>query len=103
MGVAVQGTWAAILARISFQAFDLSLYREFPIPIHEGIRLRFQADMFTVLNTPQFSPESAFRPQSSLFGFPAQMATMAWEQESPAQASPDLQSGGPRQFPIGDK
>ena len=37
------------------QELDFSLHRDFPI--HESVRLRFQADMFNVFNHPSFGPE----------------------------------------------
>lgn len=46
-----------VLRAFSLQEFDLSLQRDFPL--HENLRLRFQADIFNVFNHPQFGPVTA--------------------------------------------
>ncbi|MHB8526849.1 MAG: TonB-dependent receptor [Candidatus Acidiferrales bacterium] len=45
------------LRAFPLQEFDLSLQRDFPL--HENVRLRFEADVFNVFNHPQFAPLTA--------------------------------------------
>lgn len=39
--------------------FDLSLFREFGIPVREGMRVQFRAEAFNALNSPRFAAPSS--------------------------------------------
>jgi hypothetical protein len=74
-GQAISGN----LRRNTVRAFpltelDFSVHRD--IPIHERLRLRFQADLFNVLNHAQFGPynSSSSSLNNAGFGLTAQMA-----------------------------
>jgi hypothetical protein len=51
--------------------WDFAVHRDFPI--HEGLRLQFRAEMFNILNHPNFAPYDATFGTDPLFGHPTQM------------------------------
>ena len=76
---------------------DFSLHRDFPFT--ESIRLRFQADAFSVFNHPNFGPPVA-NMFSSLFGVATSMANTNLGAAATAGAgfNPLFNTGGPRNF-----
>ena len=85
--------------RISLQELDFSLHRDFPI--HESIRLRFQADMFNVFNHPSFGPEGGTL-NATTFGTTTSMAnsSLGSQCQQWRRLQPDLQYGRSAQLPI---
>ncbi|HVB87022.1 MAG TPA: TonB-dependent receptor [Candidatus Dormibacteraeota bacterium] len=86
-GQPVSGTLGRNALRgFSLQEFDLSLERDFPL--HENLRLRFEADIFNVFNHPQFGPSTAGSSNlnAANFGLVTQMAN--------AYAGAGLSGGG---------
>ena len=76
---------------------DFSLHREFPI--HEAIRLRFQADMFNVFNQPNFGP-LATTVNGPTFGTTTSMANNSLSPgfSNGSGFNPIFNTGGPRNF-----
>jgi len=59
-----------------FSQWDFSVHREFPI--HESMKLQFRAEMFNVLNHPNFGPPLGdISGNSGVFGYPTQTAGQA--------------------------
>jgi hypothetical protein len=79
------------------QEFDLSIHRDFPI--HESIRLQFQADMFNVFNHPNFGSETGTL-NAPAFGTTTAMANSALGANSANGSgfNPIFNTGGPRNF-----
>ncbi|HEV2388260.1 MAG TPA: TonB-dependent receptor [Candidatus Acidoferrales bacterium] len=74
-GQLVSGTLGRnALRSFPLQEFDFSLQRDFIL--HERLRLRFQADVFNVLNHPQFGPVTAGSANlnAANFGLATEMA-----------------------------
>jgi hypothetical protein len=95
---AISGTLGRNVVRgFALQELDFSLHREFVI--HEGIRIRFQADMFNVFNHPSFGPEVAVL-NSATFGTTTSMANSALGANSGTGAgfNPIFNTGGPRNY-----
>lgn len=79
--------------------WDFAVHREFPI--HESLHLQFRAEMFNVLNHPNFAPPiSSFG--SSGFGLSRQMLgrSLASGPGSSGGLSPLFQIGGPRSIQL---
>lgn len=98
------------LRRNTIRAFpltelDFSVHRD--IPIHERLHLRFQADLFNVLNHPQFGPfnNSSSSLNNAAFGFTNVMAnTYAGSGNSNgAGLNPIFATGAPRNAQFGLK
>ncbi len=86
-----------IIRGFPLQEFDLSLHRDFPI--HEKIRLRFQADMFNVFNHPSFGPQNGTL-NNAAFGTTTSMAnsSLGVQSNNGAGFNPIFNTGGPRNF-----
>ena len=101
---AVSGNAGRNIARaFPLQQFDLSLHREFPI--RESVRIRFQADMFNVLNQPNvgspgFAGGSTVPMNNANFGLANSMANSALGANFSTGAgfNPLYNTGGPRNF-----
>jgi hypothetical protein len=87
--------------------WDFAIHREFPI--HESLKLQFRAEMFNVLNHPNFGPPSgnlggpgALNPQ---FGQSTQMLgeSLAGGNLGSGAFDPLYQLGGPRSIQFGLK
>jgi hypothetical protein len=87
--------------------WDFAVHREFPI--HESLKLQFRAEMFNVLNHPNFGPPvgnlgspSAINPQ---FGQSIQMLgrSLAGGNLGSGAFDPLYQLGGPRSIQFGLK
>jgi len=76
---------------------DFSMHRDFPI--HESIRLRFQAEMFNVFNHPNFGAPGG-TVNSPIFGATTQMAnsSLGAGNSGGAGFNPIFNTGGPRNF-----
>jgi hypothetical protein len=67
------------LSRNTLRAFgltqwDFAVHRDFPIPVREGMKLQFRAEMFNVLNHPNFSVyDTNFGVDDAEFGKATQM------------------------------
>jgi hypothetical protein len=89
----------------SLTELDFSIHRD--IPIHDRIHLRFQADLFNVLNHPQFGPYNASSASlnNAGFGFTNVMAnTYAGAGTSGGTGlNPIFASGAPRNAQFGLK
>jgi hypothetical protein len=86
-----------VVRAFPLQELDFSVHRDFPI--REQIRLRFQADMFNVVNHPSFGPEGA-TVNGTTFGATTNMANSALgaNNGSGAGFNPIFNTGGPRNF-----
>jgi hypothetical protein len=97
-GQAISGNLGRNVVRgLSLQELDFSVHRDFPI--HEQIRLRFQADMFNVFNHPSFGPEGGTL-NASTFGAITNMAnsSLGANNGSGSGFNPIFNTGGPRNF-----
>jgi hypothetical protein len=82
--------------------WDLAVHRDFPI--HESLKLQFRAEMFNVLNHPNFGPPSTFFVSPALggpnpgFGVSNQMLaqSLSGSNQGGGALSPLYQIGGPR-------
>jgi hypothetical protein len=88
------------LPRNALRAFgvtqwDFAVHRDFPI--HESVKLQFRAEMFNVLNHPNFGPPVGDLTNSQ-FGLSAQMLgqSLAGGNLGSGAFSPLYQIGGPR-------
>jgi len=78
--------------------WDFSVHRDFPI--RESLSLQFRAEMFNVLNHPNFGPPIADLSQSN-FGLSAQMLGRSLNTNSGGGSlSPLYQIGGPRSIQL---
>jgi len=75
--------------------WDFALHREFPI--HESLKLQFRAEMFNVLNHPNFGPPNGISGQGA-FGVSTMMlgSSLAGGQSGGGAFDPLYQIGGPR-------
>jgi hypothetical protein len=99
-GQAVSGNLGRNVVRgLPLQELDFSVHRDFPI--HEQIRLRFQADMFNVFNHPSFGPEGGTL-NGATFGAITNMAnsSLGANNGSGSGFNPIFNTGGPRNFQI---
>jgi hypothetical protein len=76
--------------------WDFGVHREFPI--HESLRLEFRAEMFNVLNHPNFGPPASDINNSGQFGRSTQMLgkSLNFENLGGGGLSALYQIGGPR-------
>jgi hypothetical protein len=79
--------------------WDFAVHRNFPI--HESLRLEFRAEMFNVLNHPNFGPPDAVFPDPT-FGEATQMLgrSLAGGLAGGGSLSPLYQIGGPRSIQL---
>jgi hypothetical protein len=79
--------------------WDLAINREFPI--RESLKLQFRAEMFNILNHPNFGPPSGGWPFPP-FGVSTQMlgASLAGGQVGSGAFDPLYQLGGPRSIQL---
>lgn len=79
------------------QELDFSIHRDFPI--REQIRIRFQADMFNVVNHPSFGAMGG-TVNATAFGTTTSMANagLGANSSSGAGFNPIFNTGGPRNF-----
>jgi hypothetical protein len=80
--------------------WDFAIHRDFPI--YESITLQFRAEMFNVLNHPNFGPPNGNFPTSS-FGLSSQMLGQSLSGAGSLGAgglSPLYQIGGPRSIQL---
>ena len=97
-GQAISGNLGRNVVRgLPLQELDFSVHRDFPI--HEQIRLRFQADMFNVFNHPSFGPEGGTL-NAATFGAITNMAnsSLGANNGSGSGFNPIFNTGGPRNF-----
>jgi outer membrane receptor protein involved in Fe transport len=93
------------LGRNAFRGFwtwqwDLAVHRDFPI--HEALVLQFRAEMFNVLNHPNFAPPDGFIGDTGFFGKSTQMLGQSLD-GGPGGGSPLIplyQIGGPRSIQL---
>jgi hypothetical protein len=86
------------LRRNTLRAFgatqwDFAVHRDFPI--HESLRLQFRAEMFNILNHPNFGPLSQGIDQGG-FGVATQMLNRSLADIVGSGLAPIYQIGGPR-------
>lgn len=84
--------------------WDFAVHREFPI--HESLKLQFRAELFNVLNHPNFGqPNGDLSGLSSPFGLSTQMLgqSLAGGNLGAGAFSPLYQLGGPRSIQFGLK
>lgn len=76
--------------------WDFALHRDFAL--HESLRLQFRAELFNVLNHPNFGPPVADIANVNQFGQSVQMLGRSLDQQNQAGGSfsPLYQIGGPR-------
>jgi len=76
--------------------WDFAVHREFPI--HEAIKLQFRAEMFNVLNHPNFGPPSGELSFNPMFGLSTQMLGQSLNNGNAGGGAfdPLYQIGGPR-------
>jgi Carboxypeptidase regulatory-like domain/TonB dependent receptor len=93
------------LGRNSLRAFraaqwDLAVHRDFPI--HEALKLQFRAEMFNVLNHPNFGPPVADFSNATQFGQSVQMLGRSLDNSNQGGGSfsPLYQIGGPRSIQL---
>jgi hypothetical protein len=80
--------------------WDLAIHRDFPI--HETVKLQFRAELFNVLNHPNFAPPIADISNQAQFGHSTQMLGqyLAGENVGSGGFSPLYQIGGPRSIQL---
>lgn len=87
--------------------WDFAVHRDFPI--HESLKLQFRAELFNVLNHPNFAPPVSDLSNTTQFGLSTQTlgsfsASGAASSNAGSQAfSPLYQVGGPRSVQFGLK
>jgi hypothetical protein len=85
-----------------FGAFqwDFSIHREFSI--HESVKLQFRAEMFNLLNHPNFGPPVSDLNDTQQFGRATQMLGRSLDSSNQGGGSfsPLYQIGGPRSIPV---
>jgi outer membrane receptor protein involved in Fe transport len=93
------------LSRNSLRGFgavqwDFAVHRDFPI--RESVKLQFRAEMFNVLNHPNFGPPVADISNAMQFGQSVQMLGRSLDQANQAGGSfsPLYQIGGPRSIQL---
>jgi hypothetical protein len=93
------------LGRNALRAFpatqwDLAIHRDFPI--RESLRLQFRAEMFNVLNHPNFGPPVSDLTNTAQFGRSTQMLgqSLAGGAAGIGAFSPLYQIGGPRSIQL---
>jgi hypothetical protein len=76
--------------------WDFAVHRDFPI--HEKLKLQFRAELFNVLNHPNFGPPVADLSNSAQFGRATQMLgqSLAGGNLGSGALDPLYQVGGPR-------
>ena len=76
--------------------WDFAVHRDFPI--HESLKLQFRAEMFNLLNHPNFGQPSGNLTNPSTFGLSAQMLgqSLNYVNQGSGSFSPLYQFGGPR-------
>jgi Carboxypeptidase regulatory-like domain/TonB dependent receptor len=86
-----------VVRAFPLQELDFSVHRDFPI--REQIRLRFQVDMFNVVNHPSFGAQGA-TVNGTTFGATTNMANSALGANTGSGAgfNPIFNTGGPRNF-----
>jgi Carboxypeptidase regulatory-like domain/TonB dependent receptor len=80
--------------------WDFAVHRDFPV--HESVKLQFRAEMFNVLNHPNFaSPLAALNNSPALFGLSTQMLGRSLDQNTGGGGFSALyQIGGPRSIQL---
>jgi hypothetical protein len=81
--------------------WDLAVHRDFPI--HESLLLQFRAEMFNVLNHPNFGAPDGFTGDTGLFGLSTQMLGQSLTGGFAAGGTPFsalYQIGGPRSIQL---
>lgn len=81
--------------------WDLAVHRN--IPLHESLNLEFRAEMFNVLNHPNFGPPISDLSNQSQFGQPVQMlgrSLVGVGASGSGAFSPLYQVGGPRSIQL---
>jgi hypothetical protein len=92
------------LGRDALRAFgaaqwDWALHRDFPI--HESVKLQFRAEMFNLLNHPNFGPPIADLSNKTQFGQSTQMLGRSLDQDTGGGSFSSLyQIGGPRSIQL---
>ena len=87
-----------------FAQWDFAVHRDFPI--HESMKLQFRAEMFNVLNHPNFGPPIAdISGNSGVFGYPVQTAAQALSGQFAGYSTAGglntlYQIGGPRSIQL---
>jgi hypothetical protein len=96
------------LGRNAVRAFgaaqwDFAVHRDFPI--HETLKLQFRAEMFNILNHPNFGPPVADISNTAQFGQSIQMLGRSLDNQNQGggSLSPLYQIGGPRSIQFGLK
>jgi len=76
--------------------WDFATHRDFPI--HDTLKLQFRAEMFNVLNHPNFGPPVADITNTTQFGLSTQMLgqSLAGSNLGNGGFNPLYQIGGPR-------
>jgi len=92
------------LGRNALRAFgatqwDFAVHRDFPI--HESLKLQFRAEMFNVLNHPNFGPPDG-NLSDSQFGLSTQMLgqSLGGQNSNNGGFNPLYQIGGPRSIQL---
>jgi Carboxypeptidase regulatory-like domain/TonB dependent receptor len=84
--------------------WDFAAHRDFPI--RENLKIQFRAELFNVLNHPNFGPPSGglpSLPSFSFFGISQQTLGQSLSAGSTASLSPLYQFGGPRSIQLAVK
>jgi outer membrane receptor protein involved in Fe transport len=77
--------------------WDFAVHRDFPI--HESLKLQFRAEMFNVLNHPNFGPPAP-AVDGANFGVATQMLGQGLTEPGAAGFNPLYQIGGPRSIQL---